>query len=229
MTEQTTDAGAAEATPEAAETVLADAGDKTSATAPEAGAEGKAPEAEATSEGKTPEGETKSEADAKGDDTETTAEELTFTPPEGLEVFKEQYAEFSELANGYLKENPEAKPADVLKWAADEQAKRVMADGNKMIADHNEQIEGWLQDAKKHPEIGGDKFEENTAAVIKTLETLKMDDLREHLDKSGLGNHPDMLRLALLAGRSVQGAKVLGPGGPGSKKTFTDALYGQAG
>lgn len=223
MTEQTTDT--------AAETVLNDsAAPETDAAATEAPAEGKAPEAEAkTPEGEAPEGSKEPAPDAKGDDTEQTAEDLNieFTPPEGMDFFKDQYAEFSGLAKEFFKENPNATAQEALKWAADKQAERVVQEGQNMIAEHNKRIEGWLNEAKADEEIGGDKFDENISVALKALKTWGSDNLRKELDQTGLGNHPDLLKFLVRAGKSLQSGDVLGPGGPGGKKKFTDALYGQ--
>src|SRR6056297_2165673 len=129
MTEQTT---------EAAETVLNDtaATETPTSEAPATGAaaEGKTPDATATPEGDT-EGKQEPAPDAKGDDTEQTAEDLNieFTPPEGMDFFKDQYAEFSGLAKEFFKENPDATAQDALKWAADKQAERVVQEGQTMI------------------------------------------------------------------------------------------------
>lgn len=221
MTEQTT---------ETAATVLTDtAAPETDAAATEAPAEGKKPEAEAkTPEGEAPEGSKEPAPDAKGDDTEPTAEEpeIEFTPPEGMDFFKEQYAEFTGMAKEFFKENPNATAQEALKWAADKQAERIVAEGQTMIQEHNQRVEGWLNAAKADEEIGGDKFDANVSVAIKALQTWGSEELRTQLDQTGLGNHPDLLKFLVRAGKALQSGDVLGPGGQGGKKKFTDALYG---
>lgn len=223
MTEQTTDGAA----PEAAETVL-EQGAGTPEGSTEAPAEGAKPDAEAKPEGQKPEGDKASDADAKGENTDTTAEEQTieFTPPEGMDFFKDQYAEFEGMVDGYLKENPNATAKQALKWAADEQAKRTTAEAEQSISQHNERIEDWLNKAKADEEIGGDKFDENVATAVKALDNSGDPQLREILNMTGLGNHPFILRMLVNEGKKLESGDVPSPGGPNGRKKFTDALYG---
>jgi hypothetical protein len=224
MTEQTT---------ETAETVLNDtaASETTTSetTANEAPTEGEKPEAEAKPEGDKPEGDKEPAPDAKGDDTEQTAEDLNieFAPPRAWISSRTQYAEFSGMAKEFFKENPNATAQEALKWAADKQAERVVQEGQNMIQEHNTRIDGWLNEAKADKEIGGDKFDANIATAKKALETWGSKELAKQLDQTGLGNHPDLLKFLVRAGKALQSGDVLGPGGPGGKKNFTDALYGQ--
>lgn len=225
MTEQTTTDTAA---PEAAGTVLEE-GESTPTPSTEAAAGGGKPNAEATPEGQKPAGEDASDADAKGENTDTTAEEQTieFTPPEGMDFFQEQYAEFEGMVNGYLEENPKATAKQALKWAADEQAKRTMAEAEQSITQHNERVDGWLQKAKADETIGGDKFDQNVATAIKALDNSGDPQLREILNATGLGNHPFILRMLVNEGKKLESGDVPSPGGPSGRKKFTDALYGK--
>jgi len=224
MTEQAAAPGAAEAVEATPAPEAVEAASKPT----EAPAEGAKPEAGATSEGTTPEGE-KSTETAKEESTEQATEEITIEPPKELEQFKEDFATFSADATAWVKEHPGATAADALKWAAQRQGEAVLQQGQQMIQQHNERVEGWLEQAKADKEIGGDKFDQNVAKAIEVINKLGTDDLRQQLDLAGIGNHPDFLRLLVRAHKGLQQAPVLGAGGSGARKSFTESLYGTTG
>lgn len=56
----------------------------------------------------------------------------------------------------------------------------------------------WLETAKADPEIGGDKWNTSITAAAKALDRFgaaKDSDFRNLLETSGLGNHPEMIRM----------------------------------
>lgn len=189
---------------------------------PEAGADpdaGKAP-----ADGAQP----TTEAEAKEESTEQTADvEFKVEAPEGFgDAFKDDFAAFNEAASGWLKENPDLSREEFAQKAAAYQAERAQQAMNAMVEAHNEKVTTWLDAAKKDKEIGGDKFDENIATVIKTLEKAGGQDLIEALDQAGVGNHPGLLKLALWAAGARAQSPVLGPGGASGRKPFTETLYG---
>jgi len=145
-----------------------------------------------------------------------------------MDGFEDQFAEFSTMAKDFFKENPKATAQEALQWAANEQAKRVATEQQKVFENHAKQVEGWLNEAKADDEIGGDKFDSNVATAIKALDTWGTDTLRQKLDESGLGNHPDLLRLLVRAGTALESGELPGPGGAGSKKSFVSAIGGNS-
>lgn len=58
-----------------------------------------------------------------------------------------------------------------------------------------EQIKAWEAEARADKEFGGDKFDASLTAAQEALDALATPGLRDLLQKSGLGNHPDMFRL----------------------------------
>lgn len=81
---------------------------------------------------------------------------------------------------------------------------------NRMLqqqADNHDAMKAdWAKTAKADPEIGGNKFNEHLAASAKALDALgapKGSDFRALLDDTGLGNHPEMIRMFSKVGKIV--------------------------
>ena len=97
-----------------------------------------------------------------------------------------------------------------------------------------EQVEAirsqWAEDAKADKEFGGDKLTENLASAKKALDQFGNAELRTLLNESGLGNHPEVIRFMVRAGKAISEDRYVG-GGQGGKtgpRTFNDqaaALY----
>lgn len=97
----------------------------------------------------------------------------------------------------------------------------------------NEIREGWAASSKTDKEFGGDKFKENLALAKQALNELGTPELKTFLDNSGLGNHPELIRLLYRAGKAITPDHFVG-GPKGEKKpepkTFSEkaeALYPQ--
>lgn len=215
-----TEAVAAEQTaaPEAAAT------EAPQATAPQA-TEGQ-PEAQ-QAEGTTPEAKKTTEATTEENTTPANVE-INLTAPEGMEMFADDFASFSTEATEWIKANPDATAADAFKWAADRQAKAVADSARAAIVAHNEKVTEWETQLKADKEVGGDKLAESIATAKKAVDQWGTPALMQHLDETGLGNHPDMIRFLVRAGSAMQDAKVLTTNAGGARKSFADALYGNA-
>lgn len=61
----------------------------------------------------------------------------------------------------------------------------------------------WIETAKTDKEFGGDKLTENLAFVAKAREDLATPELRTLLDQTGLGNHPEMIRMFYRYGKAI--------------------------
>ncbi|WP_250533975.1 protease [Caballeronia sp. AZ10_KS36] len=61
----------------------------------------------------------------------------------------------------------------------------------------------WEAKAKADPEFGGEKLGENLAAAKLALDKFGSDQLRAALNKSGLGNYPEMIRFMVKAGKAI--------------------------
>jgi len=93
------------------------------------------------------------------------------------------------------------------------------------IAKHSEMVNGWLNEAKADPEIGGAKFEENLAMASKGFQAFGDERAMQILDTYGLGNNPNILRLFTRIGKAMgEGATIL-PGSGTGRVSDAQALY----
>jgi hypothetical protein len=199
----------ASASPEASATLLAPAGiatdttqqTQTTETQPAAAAETTAAAATTTETPATP----------------VVPEAYSFKAPEGTEYDPEIVASFS----GAAKEaglTQDAAQKLIEKMAPALAARQV----DQVQAIHKE----WLDTSSADKEFGGEKLAENLGVARKALESFGSPELRSLLDETGLGNHPEVIRLLFRAGKAISEDKFVGgsPSGTG-KLNPTSVLY----
>lgn len=130
----------------------------------------------ATDEGKTPAAEA--------------AVEYKFDMPEGVELDQGDLAKFTDVAK-------ELKlPADAAKKLVDIAAQREVARANAFA----KQVEGWGNTVKADPELGK---AENLASAKKVIDTYGTPELRDLLNSTGMGNHPEVVRMMQKIGKAI--------------------------
>lgn len=139
-------------------------------------------------------------------------ENYEFTVPEGLpegHQFDEAVmAEFGEVARE-LKLSQESAQKVV-----DRLAPKLV---ERALAQHEQQIEAWGKEARKHPDlVGGDGFEANLKAANRALETFGSQALKDML-KQGLGNHPEIVAALARVGNALKPDGFVA-GGPAGRK-----------
>lgn len=86
-------------------------------------------------------------------------------------------------------------------------AKRIISERDQqMLGSIAEQRKAWLEEAKADPEIGGQNWDGTLGVAAKALDQLgfpKGSPLRNLLDESGLGNHPEMIRAFAKVGKAI--------------------------
>lgn len=87
---------------------------------------------------------------------------------------------------------------------------------------------GWHTSSAADKEFGGEKLKENLAIATKALDHLdsiprgeKTTPLRTLLQETGLGSHPELVRLLIRAGKAIRGDK----SGGKSNADATSVLY----
>jgi hypothetical protein len=186
-TQQTTEAanpteGAATSTTAATEaaTAAAAAGQTQQAT------EGQTTEATTTAEAGKTEGE---QANPQG-----TPEAYEFKAPEGRQFDPKVLEGFSEAAKELN------LPQEAAQAILDKIAPALAAKQEEALANVREQ---WQNDSKADKEFGGDKLTENLALAKKAIDTFGTPELRTLLDETGLGNHPELIRAFVRAGKAI--------------------------
>lgn len=210
-----------------AETKDESAGQNTEQTVPEESGTKEAEGAEPGGEAETPDGET-----AETEVVET--EEYEISLPEGSSLDPVHVDEIAALATELGLSGEQAQAwlnreseivADMLENAQtiiNEQSQAVMEEASKQ----------WLEQVKNDPEIGGDKLNETAELTKRFVEAYFPETLRNWLDETGFGNHPDAVR------GFYKAAKDLGFGedkfdsgnasGQRQKKTDAELFYGNA-
>jgi hypothetical protein len=124
---------------------------------------------------------------------------------------------------------PQESVADFAKVAKDlglsqEAAQKVV---DLQISQAAKQSATWADAAKVDAEFGGDKLAENLAVAKKAVEAYGSPELKTFLDKTGLGNNPEVIRFFYRAGKALSEDRVVQGGNsttPGPRSPAT-ALY----
>lgn len=67
----------------------------------------------------------------------------------------------------------------------------------------------WADSARADKEFGGDQFDANLATAKKALDAFGTPELRSMLNESGLGNHPEVIRFMVRAGKAISGDRIV--------------------
>lgn len=120
-------------------------------------------------------------------------EAYEFQMPEGITLDQAAQDEFSAVAKELKLDQATAQ--------------RVADVGIKMAQRQQEIFETtkamWAEQARADKDIGGDKFDQNLAAAVKTLNAFGSQELKDVLNASGLGNHPAVIKFLVNANKAI--------------------------
>jgi hypothetical protein len=125
--------------------------------------------------------------------------------PEGAAMDTEGVTAFGQFARELNLSNEAAQK--MMDKMAPAMAQRQQAAIDKAITT-------WGESAKTDKEFGGQQLDQNLAVAKKALDTFGTPELRELLVKSGLGNHPEVIRVFYRAGKAISEDNFV-PGGQG--------------
>lgn len=133
-----------------------------------------------------------------------------FKDSEGNSYDPEQVADFAAVAKELgLSQEKAQKMFGVMRPAADKYVRE----------EHMKRVEGWVKASQEDKEFGGSGFKANLGVAAKAYKEFATPELRQLLDQSGLGNHPEMIRLFYRIGQKVsQDTGVTGAGAPEPKR-----------
>jgi hypothetical protein len=145
------------------------------------------------------------------------ADEIDLTPPEGFELDPAIGDEFKALA-------VELKlPKESVGKLKDMQV-RLYA---KQQETHAAAVKQWGEANKADAEIGGAVYEENIGKAVAFRDAFFPPEARKVLERTGLGNHPDIVKGFVRAGIAMGEAGIVTGQSPiAAKKSLTDRLYG---
>lgn len=165
-----------------------------------------------------PEGKTDETASAPE---KVVPEKYEFVEPEGVNMDKEVLGEFEGIAKELKLSQEEAqKVTDIgVKLAQKWEAKQ--ADVIQQAAAE------WAATATADKEYGGDKLTESLTTAKKALDAFGTPELRTLLNDSRLGNHPEVIRFMVRAGKAIsEDRMVTGGAGPTTASQSTaKSLY----
>lgn len=131
-------------------------------------------------------------------------EAYELTAPEGMNLDAELLAEATPVFKEIGLSNEAANK--IMPFAGKLVEKTAAAIEAKMVEGAAAQRKAWLDDAKAAEDIGGSKWDATLHTAAKGLDALgykEGSDFRKLLTETGLGNHPDMIRIAAKLGALV--------------------------
>lgn len=137
------------------------------------------------------------EVDPAGADAVPSDGKYELTVPEGMELDAELVSAVSPILAGKGFTRAEAQElSDAVNKVYGERAAKDAEDWQNTVS-------GWADTAKKDKEIGGDKWDGTVLAAQKAVTKLGNDGLREYLNASGGGNHPELIRFFAKVGGMI--------------------------
>lgn len=218
--EQPADGGAAPAPSEpaapAAETP-APAGEpaKPEGDKPQSGAEGDKPQEDKPADGEKP----AEESDDEKQKQEGAPEKYEFTAGEGVELDTEALKDFEPVARDLNLTNEQAQKL------VDAYPKILAGVQQRQAEAWQAQTEQWAADVKADKEIGGDKLTANLSAAQRALDLFGTPELKEYLNTTGLGNHPDLVKTFVKIGKAMSEDGMVDGSNQG-QRSAAEVLYG---
>lgn len=165
-----------------------------------------------------PDGEKPEEKDEQKP--EGAPDKYEFKAGEGVELDSGAMADFEPVARELNLTNEQAqKLVDVYpKILAGVQQRQVEA--------WQKQTEGWAETVKADKEVGGDKLTSNLSAAQRALDQFGTPELREYLDGTGLGNHPELVKAFIKVGKAMSEDGVI-TGKESGQRSAAEVLYGK--
>ncbi|EOJ5644274.1 peptidase [Escherichia coli] len=183
---------------------------------PQPGAEGDKPQDDKPADGDKPADKPAEEKDQKQ---EGAPEKYEFTAGEGVELDTEALKDFEPVARELNLTNEQAqKLVDAYP--------KILAGVQQRQADAwQKQTEGWAETVKADKEIGGDKLTANLSAAQRALDQFGSPELKEYLNATGLGNHPDLVKTFVKIGKAMSEDGMVDGSNQG-QRSAAEVLYG---
>lgn len=149
------------------------------------------PQGEQPSESGNPESEPQ---EKKAEPADVVPEQYDFKAPDGMEFDAEVIGAYAEAAKeaGLSQEKADIILGKLAPVMAERQAQAM-----------REVSEAWKAQAQEDKEFGGEKLNENLGLANKALKEFGTPELVELLNKSGLGNNPEVIRFMYRAGKAI--------------------------
>lgn len=128
----------------------------------------------------------------------TVPDQYEFTFPDEFEVDPELVKEFSPLAKEFgLSQESAQKLVDLNTKFTNRVHEQNTAAFKKVIGE-------WATSSKEDKEFGGAKFNENISVAQEALNKFGNDEFKKLLDSTGIGNHPEVIRVLYKVGKMLR-------------------------
>ncbi|AHI37369.1 endoprotease [Klebsiella pneumoniae] len=184
---------------------------------PQHGAEGDKPQDDNPADGDKP----ADKPDDKEQKPEGAPEKYEFKPAEGQELDTAALEQFEPIARELNLTNEQAQKM------VDLYGTKIMPMVQKQQADAwQAQTEEWAATVKADKEIGGDKLMANLGVAQRALDTFGTPALKEYLNGTGLGNHPELVKAFVKVGKAMSEDGVV-TGKESGQRSAAEVLYGK--
>ncbi|EPO5323022.1 MULTISPECIES: peptidase [Citrobacter freundii complex] len=220
--EQPADGGAAPAASEPAASTgdnPAPAGDpaKPEGDKPQLGAEGDKTQNDKPADGDKP----ADKPDDKEQKQEGSPEKYEFKPAEGQELDAAALEQFEPIARELNLTNDQAQKM------VDLYGSKIMPMVQQQQAEAwQKTTEQWAADVKADKEIGGDNLTGNLSAAQRALAQFGTPELKEYLEGTGLGNHPELVKAFVKVGKAMSEDGMV-TGKESGQRSAAEVLYGK--
>lgn len=154
--------------------------------------------AEGQQQGNEPNSDGAQDGNADTAEGEGAPEKYEFTAPEGMELDQSMVEQFTPIAKELnLTQEQAQKLVDLHNQSVSSTIEAQAAEWNKTMKE-------WVDEIKQDKEIGGQVFDENIGIARGVLEKYATPGLREVLETSGMGNHPEVVRFITRIGKAMQ-------------------------
>lgn len=134
-----------------------------------------------------------------------------FKSAEGVALDPAVMGQFSEVAKELN------LPQDKAQMVLDKMLPKMQARQGEQVKEFYSDIggtpDGWVAAAQADKEFGGDKLKENLALAVKARDAFGSPELTKLLNKTGLGNHPEIIRAFYRAGKAIGEDRLVVGGG----------------
>ncbi|HBV3315386.1 TPA: peptidase [Klebsiella pneumoniae] len=184
---------------------------------PQHGAEGDKPQDDKPADGDKP----ADNPDDKEQKPEGAPEKYEFKPAEGQELDTAALEQFEPIARELNLTNEQAQKM------VDLYGTKIMPMVQKQQAEAwQAQTEEWAATVKADKEIGGDKLTANLGVAQRALDTFGTPALKEYLNGTGLGNHPELVKAFVKVGKAMSEDGVV-TGKESGQRSAAEVLYGK--
>lgn len=160
-------------------------------------------------------------SDDKEQKPEGAPEKYEFKPAEGQELDTSALEQFEPIARDLNLTNEQAQKM------VDLYGTKIMPMVQQQQAEAwQKTTEQWAADVKADKEIGGDKLTANLSSAQRALDLFGSPELKEYLEGTGLGNHPELVKTFIKIGKAMSEDGMVS-GKETGQRSAAEVLYGK--